>query len=42
MDEDVCDSIIIRFFCSVTKIILRWYVVQWCIVDIFELYGIWT
>ena len=42
MDEDGCDSSIIRFFWSITKINLRWNVLQWCIVDIFELYGIWA
>ena len=42
MDEDGCDSSGIRFFWSVTKIALRWNVVKWWIVDIFELYGLWT
>ena len=42
MDEDGCDSSIIRFFRSVTKITLRWNVVKWWIVYIFELYGLWT
>ena len=42
MDEDGCDSSIIWFFWSVIKITLRWNVVQWCIVDIFELYSIWN
>ena len=42
MDEDGCDSSRISFFCSVNKITLRWNVVQWCIVDIFELYGLWS
>ena len=42
MDEDGFDSIRIRFFCYVTKITVRWNVVQWWIVDIFELYGLWT
>ena len=42
MDEDGCYSSRIRFFLSVTKITLRWNFVQCWIVDIFELYGIWT
>ena len=41
MDEDGCDSSRIRFFWYVTKINLRWNVVQSWIVDIFELYGLW-
>ena len=41
MDEDGFDSSIIRFFWYVTKITLRWNVVQSFIVGIFELYGIW-
>ena len=40
MDEDGCDSIRIGLFWSVTNIDLRWNVVQWWIVDIFELYGL--
>ena len=40
MDEDGCYSSRIRFFWCVTKITLRWNVVQSCIVDIFELDGI--
>ena len=42
MDEDGCDSSRIRFFWSVTKIILRWNVLQWWVVYIFELYVILT
>ena len=42
MDEYGCDYSVIRLFWYVTKITLRWYVVQLWIVDIFELYGIWT
>ena len=41
MDEDGCDSSRIRFFWYVTKIILRWNVLQSYIVDIFELNGLW-
>ena len=42
MDEDGCDSIRIRLFWYVTHITLRCNVVQWCIIDIFELYVLWT
>ena len=42
MDEDGRDSIRIKLFWYVNKIILRWNVVQSWIVDILELYGIWT
>ena len=31
-----------RFFWYVTDITLSWNVAQWWIVDIFDLYGIWT
>ena len=41
MDEDGCDSSIIRLFWYVARITFRWNVVQSWIVDIFELYGIW-
>ena len=42
MDDAGCYSIRIRFFWSVTKIVLGWNVVQWWIIDISELYVIWT
>ena len=42
MDEDRYEYSRIRFFWSITKINLRRNVVQWWIVDIFELYGLWT
>ena len=42
MDEDGCDSSRIRFFGAVADIALRWNFVQWWIVDLFELYGLWT
>ena len=41
MDVDGCDSSRIGFFWYVTKITLKWNVVQSWIVDIFELYGLW-
>ena len=41
MGKDGCDSSRIRLFLYVTKITLRWNVVQLWIVDIFELYGLW-
>ena len=41
MDEDGCDSSRIRFFWYVTKITLRWNVLQSWIIYIFELYSIW-
>ena len=42
MDEDECDSSRIRLFWYVTKITVGWNVVQSWIVDIFQLYCIWT
>ena len=42
MDEDGCDYSRIRSFWSVTKINLRWNVVQQCIVGVFELYDLRT
>ena len=41
MDKYGRDSSIIRFFWYVTKITLRWNVLQSRIVNIFELYGLW-
>ena len=40
MDEDECDSIIIRFFWYVAEITLRWNYVQWWIVDLFVCIGL--
>ena len=42
MYEDGCDYSRIRLFWYVTKITLKWNVVQSWIFDIFELYGVWT
>ena len=41
MGKDGCDYSRIRLFWYVTKITLRWNVVQSCIFDIFELCGLW-
>ena len=40
MDEDGFDSSRIRLFWYVTDITLRWNVVQWRIVDLFELWSL--